>query len=478
MLFNSIQFLIFFPLVLTAFFALPHRYRWVLLLFASYYFYMCWKVEYALLMLVTTFTSYACGLILARQTHSGRRQAVFLAGLALLVTPLFIFKYLNFFSTQVNAVLHHFNVLEGIPLFNFLLPVGISFYTFHTISYLIDVYRGVTPAERHFGIYALYVSFFPQLVAGPISRSTQMLPQFHNRMAFDYNRIKNGMLLMAWGFFQKVVIADRLGLMVDYVYKDPTQHQGFSLMAATFLFAIQIYCDFAGYTDIAIGSMQIMGFSMPPNFKRPYLATSLSDFWKRWHMSLSTWFNEYVFTPITISKRDWGIWATVFALVVTFLVSGLWHGAGWTFIIWGGLYGLGLAAEVLTRKQRKRLAKLIPEKINTLFAWFLTFSYVCFTYIFFRANSLSDAFYIASHLFTGGSPQALLKLGVEKIETLIALLSIAGLFAVHLVQERMEIKDWFALRPAWQRWGFYYSAALFTIMLGRFGKQQFIYFQF
>ncbi|MEO7776782.1 MAG: MBOAT family O-acyltransferase [Fibrobacteria bacterium] len=478
MLFNSLQFLIFFPLVLTAFFALPHRLRWVLLLAASYYFYMCWKPEYALLMLGITFISYVCGRIMAGQTRPARRLAVLYGGLAMLVAPLFFYKYLNFFSTQVNAVLLQFNALHGLPVFRFILPVGISFYTFHTVSFLIDVYRGVAPPEKHFGIYALYVSFFPQLVAGPISRSTQMLPQFRVATAFDYDRIKHGLFLMAWGFFQKVVIADRLALMVDFVYKDPTHQEGFALLVGTVFFAIQIFCDFAGYTDIAIGAMQIMGFSLPPNFKRPYLATSLSDFWKRWHMSLSSWFNDYIFTPLAISRRDWGIWATVFALVITFLISGLWHGAGWNFILWGGLHGLGLGFEVLTRKPRKRLAALLPEPVPALAGWFLTFSYICFTNIFFRSNSFSDAWYIVTHIFSGGHLGLVMKLGVEKIETLIALLAIAGLFAVHLVQERVVIKDWFGLRPAWQRWGFYYAAAMLTVMLGRFGNQQFIYFQF
>ncbi|MEO7427617.1 MAG: MBOAT family O-acyltransferase [Fibrobacteria bacterium] len=482
MLFNSTHFAIFFPLLLIAYFSLPHRLRWVLLLAASYYFYMCWRPEYALLLLGSTAVSWACGHWLGRTQDAQKRKGILLSGVAVLLGTLVYFKYWNFFADQLNAVFGLLQIPRALPNHSILLPVGISFFTFHTLSYLIDVYRGTTLPERHFGLYALYVSFFPQLVAGPISRAPKVLPQFRIPMAFDYDRIKSGLLLMAWGFFQKVVVADRLAVLVDAVYKNPTSFSGIALAAATVCFAFQVLCDFAGYTDIAIGTLQIMGFDFPPNFRRPYLAGSLSEFWKRWHISLSSWLSDYVYTPLTIAYRDWGMAAIVVASLFTFLLSGIWHGAGWTFIIWGVLHGIGLSVEGITRKARKRAGKRWP-RLFALAGWAVTFAYVCFTQVFFRAASVGDGFYIASHLFVGGSLNDLLNLGGDKFELLIGCFGIAVVLCVHLIQEYgtpsgSGLRAWLATRPAWQRWGAYYAGASCIFLLGRFSQHQFIYFMF
>jgi len=293
MLFNSLQFLFFFPIVVAIYFALNPKYRWILLLIASYYFYMCWNYKYIVLIMASTVVDYISGILLYRSSKKRIRTLFLLASLGTNLGLLFFFKYFNFFSESANVVLDKLNIFYNTPTFNYLLPVGISFYTFQTLSYTIDIYMKKREPEYHFGKFALFVSFFPQLVAGPIERSVNLLPQFHRNFKFEYERVKNGILLMSWGFFKKVVIADRLSEYVNLVYNNASDYSGLQHMIATFFFSFQIYCDFSGYSDIAIGSALIMGYTLMTNFNRPYLAQNIGEFWRRWHISLSTWFREH-----------------------------------------------------------------------------------------------------------------------------------------------------------------------------------------
>ncbi|MCL4156746.1 UNVERIFIED_CONTAM: hypothetical protein GTU68_005006, partial [Idotea baltica] len=298
MLFNSIEFAIFFPAVVLIYFLLPHRFRWILLLAASYYFYACWKAEYLVLIVFSTLVDYFAGLRMAACETKKQRTPYLVLSLVSNLGLLFTFKYLDFFGSSVQALIDQFNIFYEIPIFDLLLPVGISFYTFQTLSYTIEVYKGKQKAERHLGIFALYVTFFPQLVAGPIERSQTLLPQFHKRMTFSYDRLSSGAKLMIWGLFKKILIGDGMGVFVDSVYNNPYGHDSVSLLIASICFSFQIYGDFSGYTDIARGAARILGFDLMENFRQPYLSKSISEFWQRWHISLSTWFRDYVYIPM------------------------------------------------------------------------------------------------------------------------------------------------------------------------------------
>ncbi|MDY7394094.1 MBOAT family O-acyltransferase [Aureibaculum sp. 2210JD6-5] len=309
---------------------------------------------------------------------------------------MFFFKYFNFLGTSINDVLITLGSDSQIPYLKLLLPVGISFYTFQTLSYTIDVYRGEINTEKHFGIYALYISFFPQLVAGPIERSTRLLPQFRENHKLSFQNFIKGIKWIVLGFFMKLVIADRLSLYVDSVYNNVYQHSGLSFLIATILFAFQIFGDFAGYSSIAIGTARIMGYDLMTNFKRPYFATSIGDFWHRWHISLSTWFRDYFYIPIGGSRVGISRW--YLNLFLTFLISGLWHGANWTFVIWGALHGIYIVIENIFKLQVKKYQKI--SLFNRILRALIVFLLVDFAWIFFRANNVADAFYIAKNIFS------------------------------------------------------------------------------
>ncbi len=402
MLFNSAAFLIFFPAVTTAYFLLPHRFRWMLLLAASCYFYMAFIPAYILILAVTITVDYVAGLGLEK--FEGRKKRwVLIASILSNVGMLAFFKYFNFANENLAALANFIGWNYPIHNLAIILPIGLSFHTFQSLSYTIEVYRGHQKAERHFGYLALYVMYYPQLVAGPIERPQNILHQLHAEQHFDYQRVADGLKRMAWGMFKKVVIADRMVQFVNPVYTDPASFEGPALVLATLAFSIQIYCDFSGYSDIALGSAQVMGVKLMKNFDHPYFARSIADFWRRWHISLSTWFRDYLYIPLGGNRVSMPRWA--FNLFVTFLVSGLWHGANWTYIIWGVLHGSYFVFFSLTEPFWQRLSALI--KLDTLprfkfaLAMLTTFSLVTFAWIFFRAASLQDALYIARHLVSG-----------------------------------------------------------------------------
>ncbi len=447
---------------------------------------------YILILLFTIVIDYAAGIIIEKA--AGKRKKVFLIiSVVSNIGVLAVFKYYNFLNENLCSLLHIFNYNNSLPFLNILLPIGLSFHTFQALSYTIEVYRGNQKAEKHFGIYALYVMFYPQLVAGPIERPQHILHQFYEKHDFNYYNVTNGLKLMAWGLFKKVVIADRLAIMVNQVYNDPTKHEGIPLIISTVFFSFQIFCDFSGYTDIALGSAQVMGFRLMQNFNRPYFSRSISEFWKRWHISLSSWFKDYLYIPLGGNKVI--KWKWYYNLFITFLISGLWHGANWTFLAWGAIHGFYLIFAIIFGPFKKSITERTGiykyPFIKKLIQVFTTFVLVSFAWIFFRANTISDALYIISHLHTNIFNQLcqiskndffqrseLLYLGQDKFTFIIAVLSIAIMEFIHYKQKNRKVPEMISLAPLWLRWSCYYMLIIIIMVFGVFSKSQFIYFQF
>ena len=400
MIFNSIEYVIFLPITVLVYFLLPYKYRNCFLLIASYFFYGSWLPKYLILIIGTTLITYFVS-ILINKNDSIKSKKIYLAlGIIINLTVLFIFKYSNFFVHNINKIFDIVNInLNFNDNFNILLPVGISFYVFQSIGYCIDVYRKDVECEKNFVTYALFISFFPQLVAGPIERSKNLLPQFYEKHKFSYAKAICGMRYILLGMFRKVVIADLLAIFVNSIYNNVYQYNGLTLIITTIMFAIQIYCDFSGYSMIAIGSAKIFGFDLMENFKSPYLSSSISEFWNRWHISLSTWFKDYIYIPLGGNRK--GFKKKLINLVIIFFVSGLWHGANWTFIIWGIIHAVYRVIEELY----KYCVEPLKFKYQFLYKWqkilkiLMTFSFVCIAWIFFRANCFNDARYVIMHLF-------------------------------------------------------------------------------
>jgi D-alanyl-lipoteichoic acid acyltransferase DltB (MBOAT superfamily) len=488
MLFNSPEFALFFPLAVGAYFLCPHAWRWLLLLAASYVFYMAWEPGYALLLLASTTVDYVAGRAMAALPTQAGRGKYLAASIVINLGMLFFFKYFNFFADALRPVVEMSGLAITIPHSEFLLPVGISFYTFQTMSYAIEVYRGAMPAERHFGRFALYVAFWPQLVAGPIERPQQLLPQFLERHAFVYQRVTDGLKLMAWGFFKKLVIADQLANVVNPVYADPAAHTGPVLVLATLCFTYQLYCDFSGYSDIAIGAAQVMGFRLMENFRRPFHARSIEAFWRRWHVSLSTWFRDYVYLPLGGNRGVW--WVHQRNIVIVFLLSGLWHGASWTFVIWGALHAVYLLAGRATRPWRAMAAEACGlarwPTFHGAVQRMVTVALFAFSLIFFRAASLGDAVTVIQGLPLGwgsatwhaiaAAPQAYLGLTMDAL--LIVLTMVVLLEIVQSAQERGPLRPRLAHWPLAVRWSLYVGVVLCVLAFGVFRESQFLYFQF
>lgn len=478
MLFNSLHFALFFPLVVTAYFLMPFKYRWAFLLGASYYFYMCWKPEYVLLLLFSTLIDYYAALQIGKSADAKRRNFFLGLSLSLNLGTLFLFKYFNFLNASARAVFDQFNLFYNVPMFELLLPVGISFYTFQTMSYVIDVYRGEQKAETHLGMFALYVTFFPQLVAGPIERSTTLMPQFYERHSFEWARVLDGLKIMLWGFFKKIVIADRLAIYVNQVYNDPASADGINLLLATYFFAFQIYCDFSGYSDIAVGAAKVLGYRLMTNFERPYLAQSIAEFWKRWHISLSTWFKDYLYIPLGGNRV--AKWRWCFNLFTVFLVSGFWHGANWTFVMWGALHGFYLVFAIFTSGARAKLVHVLAlDRVPTLLRasrTVITFHLVLFAWIFFRANHMSDALLIIEKVFQVFSGATLAT--ITKLIALPDLMFVLALLIFMNFYERLQ-DAWRTLRQS-RLAAITLASGLFwaIVVWGAFDNQQFIYFQF
>ena len=486
MLFNSIEFLIFFPIVCLGYFLIPHRFRWIWLLVASYIFYMGWNAAYALLLLFSTTVTWVTSLLVDKSTSSGKRKAFLAAGIIINLSILFVFKYFGFFMDTLYSIWNALGIEYTKLEFSLILPVGISFYTFQAIGYCIDVYRKQTPVQRNFGKYALFVSFFPQLVAGPIERSYTLIPQFEEKHNFSAERAASGLRLMIWGFFKKIVIADTVCVAVNRVYNNVESFQGLALIFATFLFTIQIFCDFSGYSDIARGCARIMGFRLMKNFDHPYFATSIQDFRRRWHISLSTWFKDYVYIPLGGNRK--GKHRTSLNLLITFLVSGLWHGANWTFIVWGGFHAV---VQIIERYTRKFFAKLshitrlekLP-RLRTGGKMLFTFCLVCFGWIFFRANSMQDAFYVIGNLFnfqdvSSSGIYTMFKLMFDtRAEVYRLLLTLPVFILASFIDRFWSINRIVTKQNSVIRFVIYVLILTYILLAARAEIQDFIYFQF
>lgn len=491
MLFNSYSFMIFFPIVLAIYFVIPKKARYMWLLLASYYFYMGWNVKYAALIAFSTIITYVCGRLLGKTQH---KKWVIGGCIGINLAILFFFKYFDFFMGSINQVLAKVGVSLLQTGFDIILPVGISFYTFQALGYIIDVYRGDIEPEKNFFRYALFVSFFPQLVAGPIERSKNLLKQVDHVeeiRLWNYKRIADGLTLMLWGYFLKMVIADRVAILVDTVYNQYWMYGSIEIILATFLFGVQIYCDFASYSQIAIGAAKVMGFELMENFNAPYLANSVKDFWRRWHISLSSWFKDYLYIPLggnrcsRIKKYR--------NLMITFLVSGLWHGANWTFVIWGGLHGIYQIIGDVLRPVKEKLNQKLAVKTESFSYKFgqiaITYILVSFTWLFFRAESVTAAFDMIRSMFVKFNPwvlfdQSLYTLGLNVTEVHILLVALVILILVDGVRffKAQTIEKFLNEQCLYFRWGIIFFLIFYIFIFGSYGigysAQQFIYFQF
>lgn len=466
MLFNSLTYLIFFPIICILYWCIPFKYRNAILLIASYYFYMSWEPTYAILIMITSLSTWGCALQIGH--HEKQKKLIITLCIIVNLMILFTFKYYNFTVNTITSTMSLTGFRLYIPHSDFLLPVGISFYTFQCIGYIIDVYRKNIKPERDLITYALFVSFFPQLVAGPIERAKNLLPQFHSKHTFDGDSFIDGLKMMIWGFFMKLCIAGNVAPYVDAVYNNVPNHNGTSFLLATFFFTFQIFCDFGGYSLIAIGTAKCLGFKLMQNFNHPYLSLSVKEFWRRWHISLSSWFSDYVYIPLGGSRcskvkhyRN---------LMITMLTSGLWHGANWTFVCWGGLHGLYLVCNSYYSKLTKKRV-FAPKLLRIIF----TFSFISLAWIFFRANSIMDAFTIISEIITDHGP--LFK--GDGIPSLILPLLMIGILLLK------EIKDEYHINLSFMHnsrlWVSVPSSAvviMIILLCAEFNSGQFIYFQF
>jgi len=496
MLFNSLQFLLFFVVVTLAYYSLPWRGRWVLLLLASCYFYMVFVPAYILILFATIAIDYAAGLWIEKAKDRNRR-ILLIVSLISNIGILAFFKYFGFFTLNFEALFEGLglpNVALGIdnlslrllntvlvvfgqaPVSSFrvsntFLPIGLSFHTFQAMSYTIEVYRGTQRAERNFGIYALYVMFYPQLVAGPIERPQNVMWQYHSYFRYDFENVKAGLMQMAWGFFKKVVIADRLALVVDAAYNHVPEQNGLTLLVATLFFTFQIYCDFSGYSDIAIGAARVMGFTLMENFHTPYAARSISDFWRRWHISLSTWFRDYLYIPLGGNRV--GLTRQFFNQFFVFMVSGLWHGAKWTFVIWGALHGLYQVSARIRDRWLQRNGMQTPEKQRWYQALQVvsTFGLVMLTWVFFRANTLRDAFDVLTGIFSLSWTESV-KSPLNGAEMAFSV----GLVGMMLAKEKVLFV--IPTRNTAVFAGVFVALAALCYFFGVFTSNQFIYFQF
>ena len=500
MLFNSIDFMIFFPIVLAVYFIIPGKLREIWLLIASYYFYMSWNPVYALLMAASTAVTFCFALFMdsrsSEDSHGQTRRRKLLLLIALLINLgiLGLFKYGNFVLDSISGALQILHITIIPRHFDFLLPVGISFYTFQALGYLIDVYRGEIKAETDPVRYALFVSFFPQLVAGPVERSQSLLSQLKKLPGLNLwnaGRITSGAILMVWGFFMKMVIADRAAVLVNTVFDNYRMYGSTELLLAAVAFSLQIYCDFGGYTLIATGSAKMMGVELMENFNTPYFARNIRDFWSRWHISLSTWFRDYLYIPLGGNRK--GRLRRQINTMIVFLASGLWHGADWSYVVWGGIHGFyHVAADLLISFKSKLSEKL---KINTdCFSWkllqtLLTYILVVFAWIFFRADNIADALLYIRRIFTRPTPWLLFNggvynLGLNRVEMNILFFSVLLLFMTDCIRFRMKITiDRFLMRQnLWFEWLAVIGIILMIFVFGEYGPtfdaQQFIYFQF
>lgn len=512
MIFTSFEFFLFFGILFFVYFAVPHKTRWILLLAASYFFYGWYKIAYLPLLMAPTLIIYFMARKLSAVNSHRKKKLLLIAGLAAGLSALLVFKYLDFLGESLKSAAGLFSRNLKFEHFDFILPIGISFYSFKLVSYLLDVYNDKLEAEKHLGYFALYVSFFPLLLAGPIDRAIHFIPELKKKVDFDYDRVSSGFRLVLWGLFKKLVIADQLAVIVNRVFHNVTEYTGPPLLIAAVAFSFQIYCDFSGYSDIAVGLSRILGFKSMNNFSSPYSSKSIVKFWNNWHISLSTWLRDYLFLPIAYAvsrkikkplllKLKPATWAYVTGMFITMFLGGLWHGAKWTFVLWGAVHGVFLILSYTTKKARKKIVKKIKLKklpgIHKFLKISLTFSLVTFAWIFFRARSIADAFYVITHLHVGlgeflnraaavffldfnTAPvkNLIIRLGVPVFTFNKIVIAILIMEFAQLVQRRENFSRWFRKKPQWLRWCCYILLLSLIFYWGKFDIQEFIYFRF
>jgi len=478
MLFNSLQFAIFLPIVFIIYWALPHKFRWILLWIASYYFYMSWNAKYVFLIFGTTFISYVAGLLLEKQQSVKKKNWIVFFTTLVCMGALFFFKYFNFFFDTIGLILSKFAIQMNPVTIKVLLPVGISFYTFQTLAYVIDVYRGKIEAEHHFGYYAAFISFFPQLVAGPIERSSNLLPQIKSEQHFDYNKATYGMKLMAWGFFKKLCIADVLAVYIDAIFKQLGNYSGFVFMLVGVLFAIQIYCDFSGYSDIAIGCAKLMGINLMTNFKSPFFTNTINDFWRNWHISLSTWFKDYIYIPLGGSRK--GKVRHCLNILITFAFSGLWHGANLTYVLWGTLHGLVQVIENIfpffLKKSKGAMFWLRVIWVNVIVSYPM--------WLIFRSSKITDAFFAIRASVSGIThPRSYIingftNLGIGLLDAIPITFCIILLFVYDYAAMKLDVIEYISGKSRVVRYAAYIFIVALIICFRASGEAAFVYFQF
>lgn len=491
MVFNSLQYFIFLPITYLVFYFTPDKSRWIVLLVGSIFFYASLLQPHLLLILFgVTISTYLFGRFIGMKSEEKEKKKYFWIGVGINIAILIGVKYLSFLTENLDVLLKAIFGRSMIRILPTISTIGVSFYVFQAISYLSDIYFEIQEPEKHFGYFALYMSFFPKILQGPIERSNSFLPQLKKPYKFNYDNMRSGLLLFTWGLFKKVVIADRLAVLVNTVYGNVNDYMGLSLIVATYSYAIQIYMDFSGYTDMALGTAKLFNIELTDNFNRPYFATNVAEFWRRWHISFSNWLQDYIFKPLQMRMRNLKIWGSIFATLITFFISGLWHGASWTFVIWGLIHGIYLATSIIYKPFQKKIykkLKLSDTKILKIWNTFVTFNLVSFAWIFFRSENLTDAWKIVSKLFQGLTIQLssfsmlkeTLKLGLGKFDLLIVALS----FMIVLFFEMKSDKNndfIFKMqnKPIYIRWGFYYMLVMWIALLSFSISQEFVYFRF
>lgn len=510
MLFNSFTFLVFFAIVIPIYFLIPHKVRWLHLLVSSYIFYMAWSPPFILLIIFSTFSDYVLSWKIYTTNSRRRKKRYLITSIVINFSLLFIFKYSmlineTFMSIYINIASFFYELqgytsevskemaevlLNGYYLreYSIILPMGISFYTFQVVAYVIDVYKGLVKPIKHYGVFSLYITFFPQLVAGPIERSKDLIPQFYRKHTFDKDRILYGLKIMMYGFFKKVVIADRISIAVNTVYNAPQDHTGMHMVIATILFAIQIYCDFSGYSDIAVGIAKVLGFNLSENFKNPFFSKSIKEVWKRWHISLSSWFVDYLYIPLGGNRKGQGRY--LMNLFLTFIISGFWHGANWTYLLWGAFQGTMIVIQTVIDPY----VEMFLDKFNlhknllmNIIRISLTFFLFTYSLIFFRGNDIADSFYILKNIFTDLNLytdkqyiyEVITSFGLSIKEFQILLITISFLFIGEMLCDKKQVYAQVEKMRYPFRLTYYVIIGTFILTTGVFyASGEFIYFQF
>jgi len=479
MIFNSWEFIFFFGLVFLAFYFFKGGVQKWLLLISSAIFIGFSHIGFLLLAAVSTIITYGAAIWIDQKKDEKHRSIAFKLALVVQILLLLGFKYFGFLEANLGYLLKLIGAEYHWVATHMFIPLGISFYTFQAISYLIEVYWEEMEAEKNLLDFSIYMLFFMKFLSGPIERADQFLPQVKTTKLFSYDNTVNGLKLIGIGLFKKLMIADRLAPVLNDLFASVQDYSGAQLLVGTILYPIQLYADFSGYTDIAIGGALILGFHLSPNFNRPFIAQTITDFWRRWHMSLSFWVRDYLYEPIAMNKRRWGIWGIAYALIVTFVLLGLWHGGSWNFVIYGAIQGIVITYEMLCAKQRSSFLKRLPSSLSATYGVLRTFVIFTFSLLFFKIEGIGNVSYVISHLFDGvDSSYKELNLGIRDHYLIMCFLSIVLVFAYEAVESKWNLKQSFKNKPIVIRWAFYYLMLILVFYNGALGNTDFIYLQF